>query len=198
MAIPFKRMGRKDPRKVDGVVKYHPQLVTQGQSVDLDKLAYTMKEKSSLSLGDIQSVLTNLVEAMRTALFDGKSVNIHDFGVFSLSATTRGVDTKDECTMKNIKTVNINFRPSSSVRPNLTSTRAGEKIEFLDLDAPKKKKTEGGDPGDDRREIVITDVIMEEVDQRPGLEEKRAPHQENIDGEDEPRSVGAQADPGAF
>ena len=98
-----------------------------------------MKEKSSLSLGDIQSVLTNLVEAMRTALFDGKSVNIHDFGVFSLSATTRGVDTKDECTMKNIKTVNINFRPSSSVRPNLTSTRAGEKIEFLDLDAPKKR-----------------------------------------------------------
>ena len=60
-------MGRKDPREVDGVVKYHPQLVTQGQSVDLDKLAYTMKEKSSLSLGDIQSVLTNLVEAMRAA-----------------------------------------------------------------------------------------------------------------------------------
>ena len=29
-------MGRKDPRKVDGVVTYHPQLVTQGQSVDLD------------------------------------------------------------------------------------------------------------------------------------------------------------------
>ena len=56
------------------------------------------------------------------------------------------MDTKDECTMKNIKTVNINFRPSSSVRPNLTSTRAGEKIEFLDLDAPKKKKTDGEDP----------------------------------------------------
>ena len=71
MAIPFKRIGRKDPRKVDGVVKYHPQLVTQGQSVDLDNLAYSMKEKSSLSLGDIQSVLTNLVEAMRAALFDG-------------------------------------------------------------------------------------------------------------------------------
>ena len=149
MAIPFKRMGRKDPRKVDGVVKFHPQLVTQGQSVDLDKLAYTMKDKSSLSLGDIQSVLTNLVEAMRAALFDGKSVNIRDFGVFSLSATTLGADTKDKCTMKNIKAVNINFRPSSSVRPNLASTRADEKIEFLDLDAPKKKKTEGaGNPDD--------------------------------------------------
>lgn len=51
--------------------------------------------------------------------------------------------------MKNIRSVNINFRPSSSVRPNLTSTRAGEKIEFLDLDAPKKKKTEGGDSGEE-------------------------------------------------
>lgn len=66
MAIPFKRMGRKDPRKVDGVVKYHPQLVTQGQSVDLDKLAYTMKEKSSLSLGDIQSVLKRCVRRCST------------------------------------------------------------------------------------------------------------------------------------
>ncbi|WP_044656504.1 MULTISPECIES: HU family DNA-binding protein [Bacteroides] len=146
MAIPFKRMGRKDPRKDDGVVKFHPQLVTQGQSVDLDKLAYIMKDKSSLSLGDIQSVLTNFVEAMRSELFDGKSVNIRDFGVFSLSATTLGADTKDKCTMKNIKTVNINFRPSSSVRPNLTSTRAGEKIEFLDLDAPKTKNEGGGTP----------------------------------------------------
>lgn len=145
--IPFKRMGRRDPRNPEAVVKYHPQLVTQGQSVDLDTLAYTMKEKSSLSLGDIQSVLTNLVEAMRAALFDGKSVNIRDFGVFSLSARTIGVATKEECTTKNIKSVRINFRPSSSVRPNLTSTRAGDKIEFLDLEAPKKKKPEGGGGG---------------------------------------------------
>ena len=149
MAIPFKRVGRKDPRKIDGVLKYHPQLVTMGQSVDLDSIAYIMKDKSSLSLGDIQSVLTNYVEAMRAALFDGKSVNIRDFGVFSLSAHTLGATTKEECTVKNIKSIQINFRPSSSVRPNLTSTRAGEKIEFLDLDAPKKKKTDGEDPGDE-------------------------------------------------
>ena len=105
MAIPFKRVGRKDPRKIDGVLKYHPQLVTMGQSVDLDSIAYIMKDKSSLSLGDIQSVLTNYVEAMRAALFDGKSVNIRDFGVFSLSAHTLGATTKEECTVKNIKSI---------------------------------------------------------------------------------------------
>lgn len=149
MAIPFKRMGRKDPRKTDGVVTYHPQLVTMGQSVDLDSIAYVMKDKSSLSVGDIQSVLTNFVEAMRSALFDGKSVNIRDFGVFSLSARTLGVPLKEECSVKHIKSVRINFRPSSSVRPNLTSTRAGDKVDFLDLEPPKKKKPEegGGESG---------------------------------------------------
>ena len=147
MAIPFKKVGRKDPRKSDGVLKYHPQLVTMGQSVDLDNIAYVMKDKSSLSLGDIQSVLINFVEAMRAALFDGKSVNIRDFGVFSLSARTLGVDSKEECSMKSIKSVRINFRPSSSVRPNLTSTRAGDKIEFLDLEPSNKKKNEGDGSG---------------------------------------------------
>ena len=61
-----------------------------------------------------------------------------------------------------------------------------------------QQRYEGGDPGDDRREIAIADVVVEEVDQRPGLEEERAPHQENINGEDEPRPVGAQANPRAF
>lgn len=49
MAIPFKRVGRKDPRKIDGVLKYHPQLVTMGQSVDLDSIAYIMRQEFPLS-----------------------------------------------------------------------------------------------------------------------------------------------------
>lgn len=104
-----------------------------------------MKEKSSLSLGDIKSVLTNFVEAMRTSLYNGQSVNIRDFGVFSLSARTKGADAEKDCTAKNIMAVKINFRPSSSVRPNLTSTRAGDKIEFIDIKAALEGKETGKD-----------------------------------------------------
>lgn len=154
MGIPFKKIMRKDPRKADAVEKFYPQLVTLKQTSDLDKIAFTMKEKSSLTLGDIQSVLTNFVEAMRTALYDGKSVNIKDFGVFSLSAHTVGVEDKAECTAKNIRSVKINFRASSSVRPDLASTRAGEKIEFIDLEAAlAKKDPEGG--GDDVEDPTV-------------------------------------------
>ena len=149
MAVPYKKIARKDPRKTDAIEKFYPQLVTLGQSASLESIAYEMKEKSSLSLGDIKSVLTNFVEAMRTSLYNGQSVNIRDFGVFSLSARTKGVDTEKECTAKNIMAVKINFRPSSSVRPNLTSTRAGYKIEFIDIKAALEgKESEKGGDGD--------------------------------------------------
>lgn len=153
MAVPFKKtVHRKDLRDKNSQLMYYPRLVTMGQSVNLESIAYEMKEKSSLSLGDIKSVLTNFVEAMRTALYNGHSVNIQDFGVFSLSARTAGVETEKECTAKNIKSVRINFRPSTSVKPNLTSTRAGDKIEFLDIKAALEGNTEnpsgGGSEGD--------------------------------------------------
>ena len=63
MGVPFKKIPRKDPRKADSVEKFYPQLVTLGPNADLESIAYMMKEKSSLTLGDIQSVLTNFVDA---------------------------------------------------------------------------------------------------------------------------------------
>lgn len=149
MSVPFRKFLRKTPGQPDSAGKYYPQLVNLGMSVNLDNIAYVMKEKSSLSLGDIQSVLTNFVEAMRSSLFEGKSVNIQNFGVFSLSARTSGVEKIEDCTSKNIKLIRINFRPSTSVRPNLTSTRAGEKLEFIDIEAVIAKKDEPGSGGSD-------------------------------------------------
>lgn len=148
MGVPFKKIARKDPRKADAVAKFYPQLVTLGDNATLDDIAYVMKEKSSLTLGDIQSVLTNFVEAMITTLYSGQSVNIKNFGVFSLSARTVGVLDVKECTAKNIKAVKINFRPSSTVRPDIAATRAGQKIDFYDLEALLNKGDgEGGSSG---------------------------------------------------
>lgn len=156
MAVPFKKVGyRKDPKDKTSEVMFHPRLVTMGQTVTLDSIAYEMKEKSSLSYGDIKSVLTNFVEAMRTSLYNGHSVNIQEFGVFSLSARSLGVEDVKDCTAKNIKSVKINFRASSSVKPNLTSTRVGEKIDFLDIQAAlegESSSSGGGSKPDEGQE----------------------------------------------
>ena len=85
---------------------------------------------------------------MITTLYSGQSVNIKNFGVFSLSARTAGVLDVKECTAKNIKAVKINFRPSSTVRPDIAATRAGQKIDFYDLEAlVNKGDGEGGSSG---------------------------------------------------
>lgn len=147
MPVPYKKMLRKDPRNAAATAKYYPQLVTQGNSADLDEIAYLMKEASSLSLGDIKSVLTNFTECMRTLLYTGQSVRIADFGTFSLGARTTGEENEKDCGVKNIKSVKINFRAATSVKPNLTSTRAGDRIKFFDIKTGVVEDADAQEPG---------------------------------------------------
>lgn len=149
MPVPYKKRLRKDPRNPQAVSKYYPQLVTQGNSADLNDIAYLMKEASSLSLGDIKSVLTNFTECMRTLLYTGQSVRIVDFGTFSLGAHTTGSGTEKECGVKNILSVKINFRAATSVKPSLTSTRAGDRIKFFDVKTGIVEDAEGNNGEDD-------------------------------------------------
>ena len=76
MSVTFKRVQRKNPQDQAAPAKYYPQLVVWGKPATLESLSIQMKEKSSLTLGDIQSVLTNFVSAMRTELYNGHSVSI--------------------------------------------------------------------------------------------------------------------------
>ena len=92
-------------------------------------------------------MLTNFVTAMRTELFNGHSVNIEDFGVFSLSATTEGSDKREDCQADKIKSLRINFRASANVRPNLASTRAEDYIDFVDLESQLAAGEGGNEPG---------------------------------------------------
>ena len=141
MSVTFKKVLRKDPFHKDGTGKYYPQLIVWGKSATLESIAVQMKESSSLTLGDIQSVLTNFVKALRSELYNGRSVNVDGFGVFSLSASTVGSALKKECLPEKIKAVRINFRASSAIRPNLdtATTRAEDRIDFVDLETQLKK-----------------------------------------------------------
>lgn len=133
MAVGYKIVKMGNPMKPQEAKKYYPRLVTQGKFTNLDEIAYRMKEASSLSLGDIKSVLANFTECMRTSLYNGESVRIADFGTFSLNAQVTGEDTEKASGVKNIKVVNIRFRAATSLKPNLSSTRASERIKFINI-----------------------------------------------------------------
>ncbi len=150
MSVTFKRVLRKNPQDKQAPAKYYPQVITWGKPATLSTIAHKMTYSSSLTLGDIQSVLTNLVSTLRAELFAGHSVNIEGFGVFSLAATTEGSEKREDCQSDKIKSLRIVFRASSSVRPNLTSTRAEDYIDFVDLESRLEgSTTENPDDSDD-------------------------------------------------
>ena len=149
MGVFFKKEQFSDPTRKDAAKMFYPRLVTLGQSVELSEVAYRMQKMSSLSQGDIHSVIINFVDVMRESLYGGKSVNVENFGVFSLSCEGEGSADVKKCTADKIKKVRINFRPSSSVKVDLATTRAGEKIEFIDLQAYLESQgTTGGGSGE--------------------------------------------------
>ena len=78
MSVTFKKILRKSPFDKEGTGKYYPQLITWGKPATLNTIAKQMKEKSSLTLGDIKSVLTNFVEVTRSELYNGHAVNIEN------------------------------------------------------------------------------------------------------------------------
>lgn len=146
MSITFKKILRKSPLDKKSEGKYYPQIITWGKPATLESIASQMKDKSSLTYGDIKSVITNFVEVLRRELYNGHAVNIENFGVFSLSATTVGTTDKKKCLPENIRSVRINFRASTSIRPTLAATRSEDKMDFVDFEQQLKKAENGGDP----------------------------------------------------
>ena len=80
---------------------------------------------------------------MRESLYAGQSVNIKDFGVFSLSCEGEGSATRKECTAEKIKRVNINFRPSTSVKVNLVRENRIHRPASLSGSAERSRKRIG-------------------------------------------------------
>jgi predicted histone-like DNA-binding protein len=133
MSIVYKKTLRKSPLDPSDTGKYYPQLVTVGRRMTKEKIIYDIKEKSSLSAGDIESVTTNFVETIGRSLLAGYSVQIPKLGRFSLSVKAEGSETEEECTSRKIRSIHVNFHPAANLRPNLAATRAEDKVEFVDL-----------------------------------------------------------------
>lgn len=135
MSVIFRTVERpSDPRVEDSPKRYFPQLVTLGQSVNLNFIAQKMQDRSSLSIGDIRSTMQNFVEKLKEQLLEGKTVNITGLGVFMLAAKSKGEDKAEEVTAKSVESVRICFQANKELKITKTATRAGEKLNLVSLD----------------------------------------------------------------
>ena len=176
MSVIYKVITRPtDPRVPNSPKRYYPHLITLGQSVNLKYIAQKMQDRSSLSVGDIKSVIQNFVEKMKEQLLEGKSVNIEGLGVFMLTARSKGAELAKDINAKSVESVRIFFQANKELRVTKTATRADEKLDLISLDEYLKKLNasvtpndpddgenggggnEGGDPEDPKFPIIMDD-----------------------------------------
>ncbi len=117
MSILIKAQERANPQNREES-KFYATVATRG-TIDLNGLADLCSKFSSLSRGDVYSVLLNLVEAVPAQLLDGKMVKLGNLGSLSLNVDGDGVATAEEVTGDIVKAVHIVFRPTQELRDQL-------------------------------------------------------------------------------
>ncbi len=102
--------------------KYYAVPVRSGE-ISTRQLAKDLTKISSLSEGDVHSALIGLSGLVEKYLQEGYSVRLDNLGLFSISATSDGFDTPEECTPHRVKANKICFRAENDLKSNLKYVR---------------------------------------------------------------------------
>ena len=124
MAVLFKSFQSNIANKA-GKKLYYPRAVRVA-TVGTDQVAKDVAAYSSLTPGDVQNVIDNLITVMTTHLQASESVTLDGLGTFRMviKAGGNGVETAEEVSAQQAK-VMIRFAPTSTRNSNGTrATRA--------------------------------------------------------------------------
>jgi len=111
--VKTKRSGLNDKE-----AKYYAIPVRSGE-ISTRQLAREISKRCTLSEVDVRATLMALSETMQDYLHDGYSVKLDDLGRFTISATSDGFDTPEECTAKKVRAKKICFMADKELKKNL-------------------------------------------------------------------------------
>jgi len=117
MAIKLRKVQRKNPLQPDQI-KWHLTQETAG-SVGIAAIAKEIEGRSSLSHGDVLSVLNNLVEVVPIFLKLGQSVKLEGFGTFRVSVKSKGETNPASLTTHDVTGARLLFLPSKDLKRGL-------------------------------------------------------------------------------
>jgi predicted histone-like DNA-binding protein len=117
MSIKLKKIQRVNPQNREESKWYLTQEKTG--TIGMEEIAAAVARNSSHALGDVRSILTNIVELAPVFLKLGQTINLEGFGSFHLSVTSEGVDTPEELSARKIKATKLRFLPSMRLKHNL-------------------------------------------------------------------------------
>lgn len=124
-----------DLTKGEKKVRYYGVPKTTGQ-VSTEELAEAISVRCSLTRADVLAAVSALSDVMQGHLRDGKTVRLDRIGLFSVSASSVGVESPEECTPAKMKAGRICFKAAKEMRLIL-----GE-IEYVPAVKYKSRKKE--------------------------------------------------------
>ncbi|NDV65349.1 HU family DNA-binding protein [Bacteroides sp. 224] len=95
--------------------RYYGVPIISGQ-VDEELLATEICHRSSLTEADVLASIHSLKELIRQHLKNGDSVKLKGIGTFSVSASSEGCETPEECTPSKVKAQRVCFRADNYLR----------------------------------------------------------------------------------
>lgn len=104
----------------------------------------------AMSVEDVEHVMKSFIRSLRKILTRGDKVKIDDLGTFFTTYTCEGTEEEKDCTVRNIKRVNIRFAVANTLRlvnDSTATTRGGaNNVEFYIKTDVAASAGNGGNP----------------------------------------------------
>lgn len=120
--LKYKLIEKQNPRNPNAPKKFYAANVKRG-SKSISTISKDIQSKSSLTRGDIQSVLINLVDQIPKYLLDGQSVSLGELGSLRLSLSSEGVDKEDDFNTSKIKNIKVIFTPGKLIKDEISKAQ---------------------------------------------------------------------------
>ena len=154
MIINFDTMSYYIKQQLKSNGKWYPKAKTIGKPVTTAEVAKKLADLSSLSTGDVKSVLDLLGGVLADFMNSGRTVKLEGVGTFyyTVNAEGNGVDTEKEVGAQQITGTRVRFIPEVSRGSGgqvTTRSLVGSDVfwELLDDEIPANPVPDGEDPG---------------------------------------------------
>jgi len=122
MAVKFKVVELGNPQNENAPKKFYARSVSTG-SIGLEELSDDISNASTVTLPDVYAVLQSLVRELPKNIAAGRIVRLGNLGSFRLGLSSKGSDTADEVTSRNVVRTRLIFTPGRQVRLYLDAIR---------------------------------------------------------------------------
>ena len=112
--ILYKVVSKKNYLDKTKAAKFYAQVQNTGR-VSLGTIEEELEKSSSVTRGDVMSIMANLQDIVCKSLRNGNVVQLGDLGTLRVSVSSKGADTVSKFTAQNINKARVNFRAGTGL-----------------------------------------------------------------------------------